>query len=424
VSGSLSPRVPGLLTLAGLGLVAALASGRPELAVVAMPALIFVGVGLAWSRPPRLTAGLELSAERVREEDPVGVRLRLQNESDRGVEVDLELQRSSRLAMHPGGRLTQRIGPRGSITVDFDLIAARWGVHAIGPVAVRARDPLGITVWSGSLGPRRLLRAFPRELRLRELVAPFHTQPFLGGRVSSRRGEGIEFADIRPFADGDRGRQINWRATARRGTLFVTERSPEHSSDVVLMLDTFAEARVSAGGTLDAAVRAASSLARGHLARRDRVALVDFGGTMHWLEPAFGTAQLYRIIDALMRSEVVFSYAWRAVESIPRRLLPPGALIVAITPLLDPRSIRLVTDLHRRSDVTVVEVSPQQHVGCGDSSTALLAERLWRLQREALRARLRSLGIAVAVWDEQQMLGPAVEGVNAFRRFAGRPARG
>jgi hypothetical protein len=30
-------------------------------------------------------------------------------------------------------------------------------------------------------------------------------------------------------------------------------------------------------------------MARAHLARRDRVALVDFGGTLHWLEPAFGT---------------------------------------------------------------------------------------------------------------------------------------
>ena len=214
-------------------------------------------------------------------------------------------------------------------------------------------------------------------------------------------------------------RQINWRATARRDAFFVTERHPEHTSDVVLLIDTFEEARGSGAGTLDAAVRAAASLARAHLARRDRVALVDFGGTLHWLEPAFGTTQLYRIIDALIASEIVFSYAWRAVESIPPRVLPPGALILAISPLLDDRSIRLITDLRRQgSDVTVIEVSPLTHASPGSTAAAAVAHRLWRLQRETLRARLQALGIGIAIWEEHEGLGPALEGVNAFRRSA------
>jgi uncharacterized protein (DUF58 family) len=185
----------------------------------------------------------------------------------------------------------------------------------------------------------------------------------------------------------------------------------------VLLLDTFEEARDGEAGTLDAAVRAAASLARAHLARRDRVALVDFGGTLHWLEPAFGTTQLYRIIDALLTSQIAFSYAWREVDSIPRRVLPVRALVLAITPLLDERSIRLLTDLRTRGyDVTVVEVSPLTHTAPGSSAADLLAYRLWGLQREALRARLRGLGIGVALWDYDVGLGPALEGVNSFRR--------
>jgi uncharacterized protein (DUF58 family) len=284
---------------------------------------------------------------------------------------------------------------------------------------VRARDPLGLMLWRGRLGPRLTLRTFPREERLRQLVAPLRSQPFLGSHVARRRGEGIEFADIRRFASGDRVRQVNWRATAKRGTLYVTERHPEHASDVVLLLDTFAEARDAASGTLDAAVRAAAALARAHLARRDRVALVDVGGTLHWLEPAFGSRQLYRIVDALLASEIAFSYAWRAADSIPRRVLGPGALILAITPLLDERSIHLMTDLRRRgADVTVVEVSPLAQTPPGPSQANAVAYRLWRLQREALRAQLQALGIGVATWEESGMLSPALEGVNAFRRSA------
>ena len=48
----------------------------------------------------------------------------------------------------------------------------------------------------------------------------------------------------------------------------------------------------------------------------------------------------------------------------------------------------------------------------------VVAYRLWRLEREVLRARLQALGIGVAVWERTRALGPALEGVNAFRRSA------
>lgn len=214
-------------------------------------------------------------------------------------------------------------------------------------------------------------------------------------------------------------RQVNWRASARRGSLQVNQRHPEHSSDVVLLVDTFEEARDRASGTLDSAVRTAAALARAHLGRRDRVGVVDFGGTLHWLEPGFGTRQLYRIVDALLSSDIVVSYAWRRVDSLPERVLPPEALILVITPLLDERSIALVSELRTRGrDLTVVEVSPLAHVSAGPTAADAVAFELWRLQREAMRARLHALGIGVAVSEPGTDLAPTLEGVNAFRRSA------
>lgn len=422
MKGSLSPRVGVMLALAGAAAVAGLASGQPALAVLAAPFLLFVGVGLALARAPRLVARLQLEHDRLLEGQQTRVTVVLRNDGPAAVEYELSLARTAMLAIEPAGTMLLRIGAGRQTRLEFSAVPVRWGAHAVGPLVLHARDPLGIATWTRRIDERRTLRAFPREQRLRELVSPLRTQPFLGSHVARTRGEGIEFADIRPFSTGDRVRQVNWRATARRGSLYVTERHPEHASDVVLLIDTFAEARGGAGGTLDAAVRAAASLARAHLALRDRVALVDFGGTLQWLEPAFGAIQLYRIIDALLASEIAFSYAWRAVDSIPRRVLPPGALILAITPLLDERSIRLVTDLRTRgADLTVVEVSPLAHTPPGDSDIDHLGYRLWRLQRDALRARLQALGIGVAVWDDDETLGPALEGVNSFRRSA-RPA--
>lgn len=419
---SLSSRVPGLLALSGAGVVTGLASGRPELVLLAAPFLLFIGVDLVLAKEPRLVAEIELERPRLLEGEHVSATVTLRNEGASAVELELVLAQTQQLVLEPAGPCTLRLAAAGKVEIRFSVRAERWGAHTIGPLLIRARDPLGVTTWDRQLGQRMTLRAFPREQRLRELVAPLRTQPFLGAHVARARGDGIEFADIRPFAAGDRVRQVNWRATARRGELYVTERHPEHASDVVLLLDTFAEARDAASGTLDGAVRAAASLARGHLARRDRVALVDFGGTLHWLEPAFGSTQLYRIIDALLASEIAFSYAWRSVQSIPRRVLPTGALILAITPLLDERSIRLITDLRTRGcDLTVIEVSPLAHTSPGSTAADALGYRLWGLQREALRGRLQALGIGVALWDDE--MGPGLEGVNAFRRSAWQAVR-
>lgn len=423
MTGSLSPRVRGLLALAGAATVTGLATGRPELIVLAVPMLVLVGVGLALRAEPRLSAVITLDRTRLIEGENVTATVVVRN---RGTAVDLEvtLIHSRYVAVEPAGTLMLRLGAGRSRSLTFAVRPQRWGAHAIGPLAARARDPLGMGAWEARLGTSATLRSFPREERLRELVAPLRTQPFLGAHVARVRDSGIEFADIRPFASGDRVRQVNWRATARRGVLYVTERHPEHASDVVLLLDTFAEARDGASGTLDAAVRAAASIARAHLARRDRVALVDFGGTLHWLEPAFGTRQLYRIVDSLLASDIAFSYAWRAVESIPRKLLPPGALVLAITPLLDPRSIRLITDLRTRGrDLTVIEVSPTGHTPSGPHESDRVAYQLWTLQRAALRTRLQAIGIAVAVWDKDDLLEVGLEGVNAFRRSAGLATR-
>ena len=424
MSGALAPRTPGLLALAGAGLIAALASGRPELALLSMPFLVLAGAGLVVAREPSVAAEIKLDRTRLLEGEAAVATILVRNDGSDRVLVELAPVRSRYLALDPEGVVAVDL-PAGAVAqVAFAASPRRWGAHSVGPLAVRARDPLGVTTWEGRLGRRLHLRAFPREQRLRELVAPLRTQPFLGTHVARARGEGIEFADIRPFRVGDRVRQINWRATARRGAPQVNERHPEHSSDVVLLLDTFEEARDHAGGTLDSAVRAAAGLARAHLARRDRVGLVDFGGTLHWLEPGFGTTQLYRIIDALLASDIAFSYAWRNVDSIPLRVLPPGALVLAISPLLDNRSVALVTDLRRRGcDLTVIEVSPLDHIAPGPSAADAVAYELWRLQREALRARLQSLGIGVAVWERDGTLGPALEGVNTFRRSAQHAVR-
>jgi uncharacterized protein (DUF58 family) len=188
----------------------------------------------------------------------------------------------------------------------------------------------------------------------------------------------------------------------------------------VLFVDTFAEARHAGGaGTLDEAIRAAVALAEAYLAERDRVGLVGFGGVLRWLVPGMGAVQRYRIVDALLDAEVVLSFAWKGIEVVPRRTFPPKALVIALTPLLDGRSVNALLDLRGRGfDLVVVEVSPLPFVPAPRDEEGELARRLWALERETLRYRFERLGVPVVSWSAGTPLGGALEGVRAFRRGA------
>jgi uncharacterized protein (DUF58 family) len=309
--------------------------------------------------------------------------------------VDLRLPAAERLDIDETPRSFWL--PRGGRhEVQLELTPRRWGIYDVGPATVAAHDPLAAFTVDRPLGEAHQLRVYADVGRLQHLVAPRRTRPVLGSQVSRELGEGIEFADLRPLAPGDRARSINWRATARRRTPYINVQHPEHSADVVLLLDTFAEADLGEEGTLDAAVRAAATLAATYLARRDRVALVSLGGTLSWLAGSPGPRQLYRIIDALSSSQVKQSFRWTGVTHLPRQLLPARALVVALSPLLDDRGIGALLDLRARGhDVVVLEISPVP-AEAADPSPAL---RLWRLHRDAVRGRFAQLGIAIALWE-------------------------
>ncbi len=124
---------------------------------------------------------------------------------------------------------------------------------------------------------------------------------------------------------------------------------------------------------------------------------VSFGGMLNWLLPSTGATQLYRIVDAMLDTQIVLSYAWKNVDVIPRRTLPPHALVIALTPLLDDRSAHALLDLRGRGfDMVVVEVSPLSFVPDPRSELDAVAARLWRLRRERGPRMVRAGGRAVA----------------------------
>ena len=417
-----SPRLAAYAGLAAIGLIAGLAAGRVELVALAAPFALAAVAGAALARDPAIEATLELDRERALESEDVEARLELL--SPRGSDrVDILLPLPAELRSRAPNPRAVVLAPGEPRTLSVPIRCERWGAFVVGPLLVRARDRLGFHSWEARLGVRSPLRVYPSVETLRALLPPLETQVFIGDQVSRAKGDGIEFADVREWEAGDRMRRVNWRASARRGGLWVNEQHPERNTDVVLFLDTFADVRSAGRGTLDLTVRAATSLAHRYLQRKDRVGLVSFGGYLSWLLPASGTHQLYRIVDSLLQMDIVLSFATKGVDILPPRTLPPKALVLALTPLLDTRSAAALLDLRARGfDLVVIEVSPMPFVEPGKGELAQLSYRLWRLSRESLRARYEQAGVPVIEWLDGVPLNVPLEEVAAFRRHA-RPAR-
>ena len=414
-----TPKLGGYVLLTALGLLGSLVFARPELALIAVPFAVTLATGLWFARPPDVRVDLAVDRERVLEGDEVTVGLDL---DARGGAARLELlvEIPPALEVVSGTNpIALRLEPGEERQLELRLRCTRWGGYSLGEMHLRARDAAGLLAWEQTLDRASTLRVYPRPEDLRQLVAPRETQLFTGNRVSRQKGEGLEFADLRPFVAGDRIRRINWRASARRGALWVNEFHTERNADVILFLDSFADARRGDAGTLDLAIRAAASLAERYLAGKDRVGLVNFGGVLNWLRPATGMVQRYRIVEAVLNTEITLSYAWKEIDVLPRGTLPPKALVLALTPLLDDRAVSALVDLRARGfDLVIIEISPLPFIEPARGASAELAYRLWKLRREGRRSEYERAGAPVIEWHEGSPLTAVLEGVNAARRHA------
>jgi uncharacterized protein (DUF58 family) len=411
-----TPRLVGYTALAALGLLAAVALGRPELVAVVAPFAVVLAAGVATARPPELELDGALERNRALEGDELAFRAQVAA-GDRVERLELHLLPDDGLGVDGPLTLHLRAGERRDL--ELEVRCLRWGAYEPGEIHVRALDRLGVFTFEDAIDLSAPLKVYPRPEQVLELLKPLETQVYTGNQVARTKGEGIEFAEIRPFVAGDRVRRVNWRASARRGELVVNELHPEQNTDVVLFLDTVSEARTAQRGTLDLTVRAAAALAGAYLARKDRVGVVGFGGFLNWLLPATGVVQLYRIVDSLLDTEIVLNYAWKEVDLLPPRTLPPKALVVAVTPLLHEPSARALLDLRARGfDLAILEVSPLPFTQPGSGAHNELAHRLWLHLRAALRWQFESAGVPVVEWHDGVPLAAPVEEVAAYRRHA------
>lgn len=441
------------LAFGGFG--AALVAGQPAFAGFAVPFALALAVGLRRTEPVEVTARLTLEPAQVIEGDRVAGRLELTWDTE--LEAEVLLQRVQGLEPAdegpeaegaadegaPGGSLASPsadapvgeagppeperwtrtpwafAGPRRRATVPLKFRAQHWGRHGIGEVWVRLTAPWGLFSWTGKLVPNPGVRVLPRREHLDALLEPPSPQAVGGSHVSPRTGHGHDFAELRPYAPGDRLRDLNWKATARRRRPFVNRYHPELAGEVVVVVDALDDGSIASRRALGRGARMAWALISSHLRANDRVGVAALGGSARWLPPAGGHVARYKLLETLLSIGGDAATGTGAAGAHRTPAIPRSALVVVLTTLQDERTLGALRAWRGRGRSVVVALLDPTDFGPAPASQAeTLGRRLWKLELEGRRRALEELAIPVVPVSPDDPVDAAVAVLRAPRPAA------
>ncbi|MET1067682.1 MAG: DUF58 domain-containing protein [Pseudomonas prosekii] len=200
--------------------------------------------------------------------------------------------------------LTLELQPGQRSLISYHLRPLRRGHFSFEQCEINLPSPMGL--WSA----KRLLRVsdstrvYPDFARLYggELLAVDNWLSQLGVRQRQRRGQGLEFHQLREYREGDSLRQIDWKATSRQRTPIAREYQDERDQQIVFMLDCGRSMRSQDGelSHFDHALNACLLLSYVALRQGDAVGLSTFASDQpHHLAPVKGPGQLKVLLNAV-----------------------------------------------------------------------------------------------------------------------------
>ncbi|MBK8097128.1 MAG: DUF58 domain-containing protein [Planctomycetes bacterium] len=192
------------------------------------------------------------------------------------------------------------------------------------------------------------------------------TDVMAGGYSSVFRGSGIEFDEVREFAEGDDLRSIDWNVTARAGRPFVKKFTEERELTVLLLLDVSASTAFVTrppDRTDSRSVAATMALFCGCIAfaaakNQDKVGLVTFSvGQPRWVPAKKGRAHALRIIrDAVATERTGAGSALGEAVDFVARVQRKKAVVFVISDFFGATPERQLRLLAQRHDTIAVRV--------------------------------------------------------------------
>jgi uncharacterized protein (DUF58 family) len=319
--------LPAALLLLGLAVESLLARRRPPSASLAVPARAYLGRAL---------------------ETAFG----FSNDTRRP--VTLEYVPLTPPGFASLGEVRRVVAPPGAGVADpVTLLPVRLGPQSWPALPARLLGPFALAWWSQRLPLAAQVVVAPDALR-----RALRTRGMVGG-VRARRvvGAGAELHQLRNYQPGDPLARIDWKASARAGSLVTREYSEDQHLDVLVAVDAGRLSRLRCGelDRFGLYGNIAARLAEVATHHDDRVGLVVYADrVLATHPPARGLAATIALRHALERSSVHATESDPTVAAVTiRGLLRHRALVILLTDLDDAsvaqqlaRAVRLLAPPH------------------------------------------------------------------------------
>jgi uncharacterized protein (DUF58 family) len=390
-----SPLTAAFATCCAVAIGLGLAASRWQLIIFAAPML---GVLCSIGRQPRTPrTHLCVQAQSVGFFEGEHVQLSIWVETDSNCAA-VELAASAVTGM------TIEVVEQDSDRLTIMCTAERWGRYPI-QARLTATARGGMITGTATLDAAQLY-VFPVAPARSTAIPRTELPDRVGTHVGRRVGAGVEYADIRAYMPGDPLRAVNWPVSARRRSLHVTDRLSEQAADVVVLLDTYPQPPGPATESTERTARGAMQVVQTALRRGDRAGIVALGGRqLRWLAPDIGRRQFYRVLDTTLGAGI--GYQTSIGSLAPRPAVPPGAIVIGFSTLLNTHFAAALIDLRKHGHVVVtVDVLRGSPVS-GDHDP--LVDRIWSLERSFMYRNMRTIGVQVVPWREGNTLDETMQ---------------
>jgi len=329
--------------------------------------------------------------------ESISVSVEFTNTSDAAIdEVKLEDSVPEPLVLEAGTRiLTMYMRPHERVEFGYRISAPKRGRYVLGPLLLQTTDVMGFHESKKWIASRTELSIMPQIEKLGVIALRARRVGQWPGLVPSRRiGSGTEFFELRPYEPGDELRRINWKASAKAGSLITNEPEGERVTDVLVVVDV-SEGTLSKLFDFDVPefeLSLAASLCSQLISQGNRVGLSVYSAARTWVDPGFGKRHLLRLLNNLTiakpgRASIPMQYA---VESVIISLVPSRSVLVFISPLVGEEILKLIVSLADRG-YAMMCFTPATGTNVEVTRSRILAKRILTIERRVKMVRVSGM---------------------------------
>lgn len=223
------------------------------------------------------------------------------------VELSLHSDRKERVVVHDhapesgvveGLPATLELWPDRITRLSYHFRPTARGLLRFPTASVQVTGTLGLLEQERRIGDGADLRVYPNFRRVAKHASFGESALYQGAQLQRRRGQGLEFHQLREYREGDSPRAVDWKAVARRRQMISREYRSEQNQNVVFLLDCGRRMRAHDGALslLDQALDALLLLSYVALRQGDSVGVLTFSGVSRWLPPVRGAAGLQQVL--------------------------------------------------------------------------------------------------------------------------------